>query len=196
MELSEVREYVNQLVAGSEESWRILELNGIKPNPEAPGVEMMKAYLVRLIAGGFLQDFQNSNVIQFFVYDSETRNLVEELNGADGICYWTEDADPVCIIGLHDEIFVNYSEQHIIMIILHELTHGLLRYGEHNHDSVFFNQLDDLILRVNSHLGMEIVNDYAGLNLKEHKQVSLLSNFDGEVGEIRKRHNKRVSRLS
>lgn len=194
MELSEIQEYVNQLVAGTEESWRILELNGIKPNPEAPGVEMMKAYLVRLIAGGFLQDFQNSNVIQFFVYDSEVKNLVEELNGADGICIWTLDSAPVCIIGLCDEIFVKYSEQHIIMIILHELTHGLLRYGEHNHDSVFFNQLDDLILRVNSHLGMEIVNDYAGLELKEHKQVSLLSNFDGEVGEIRKRHNKRVSR--
>lgn len=34
----------------------------------------------------------------------------------------------------------------------------------------------------------------AGMDPSEHKLISLLSNFDGEVGEIRKRHNQRVSR--
>lgn len=194
MELSEIQDYVNRLVEGTEESWEILEMEGIMPNPDAPGIESLRNILVRLIAGGFLQDFVNSNCIQFFLYDSEMRDLVEELNRADGICIWTNEANPVCIIGLFDEMFTTYSEAHIILVILHELTHGLLRCGEHSHDSVFFNQLDDLIMRVNTHLGLNIVNDYAGLNLTEHKQVSLLSNFDGEVGEIRKRHNQRVSR--
>lgn len=194
MELSEIQDYVNRLIEGTEVSWEILEMEGIMPNPDAPGIESLRNILVRLIAGGFLQDFINSNCIQFFLYDSEMRDLVEELNGADGICIWTNEANPVCIIGLYYEMFTTYSESHITLIILHELTHGLLRCGEHSHDSVFFNQLDDLIMRVNEHLGLEITDDYAGLNLKEHKQVSLLSNFDGEVQGIRKRHNQRVGR--
>lgn len=87
---------------------------------------------------------------------------------ADGYCWVdvTSDAGVLYGIGLSYEAtekgFVYAS-----LVVLHELTHILCEIAGtckvHEHDQHFHNVLDGLITRFNTQTGLEVKNDYYGL---------------------------------
>lgn len=93
---------------------------------------------------------------------------------ADGYCSIdvTSDAGTLYAVGLSHEA-TEQGFAYCVMVVLHELCHALCDIAEINgcndHNQQFHSILDGLIQRFNTQTGLEVKNDYYGLD----------SRFDG-----------------
>lgn len=186
--------YAEALFRGTENAVLLMEQAGVIPDSECPEVAELEGIVAQLIDGGLLQTFVDSGVQLIYVYNEETRDRILELNDSDGYCLWTCDNENFCVIGICRAAFA-YGRDYVILCLLHELCHGLLRRGDYDHNDVFMNLLDDVLMRVNAHFGLNLQNDYAGMNPEDAPKISLLSthfdSVDRTLEAIRKRHYKR-----
>lgn len=92
----------------------------------------------------------------------------EDLRAADGYCRVdiTSDLGALYAIGLSYEA-TEEGFEYAAMVAMHELTHVLCAIAGtckvHEHDWHFHNVLDGLIKRFNVQTGLQVTNDYYGL---------------------------------
>lgn len=167
--------YVDSLIQGNATAARIIMENRVRPYTAHPArYEELKTALAKIVDGGLQNFFNDADVLRVFLFDENENTHVDFLAGADGVCLWQEAdrnaAIKSCVIGVGLSA-LERGEDYLIFLLLHELTHGLLRFSEHDHEAKFHNQLDYLISLFNSHTGMSIGNDYSQLPESEKNGV-------------------------
>lgn len=162
------------LIEGSAIAAKIMNDNGIHPYTKDPRkIDQLRKTIAKVIDAGLLEIIRNSGLIRVFLYD-DSKPQPDSMNGADGVCFWAENpensADIRCVIGIGLSA-LERGESYLIFLFFHELTHGQLRYGEHNHDSIFHNLLDHILLLYDTRTGEAIENDYVGLPESQQNEV-------------------------
>lgn len=174
--ITQSESYADHIFDGTAEAARIVSQNRVHICTTQPQkTAMLKRIIQKMVDSGMQNIIEDSGLVRVFLYDPEENTGNELLLESDGICYWQDDANNAairrCIIGISVAAF-RWGNDYISMLFLHELTHGLLRYAENNHDAVYHNQLDELIMMYNSLCGGNLKNDYIDLPPSERKYVT------------------------
>lgn len=169
--------YSDYLFEGTAETGRILMRNRVTVCRNQPKkAAILKKIIDRMVIGGMENIIRNSGVERVFLFDPKQNAHCEAVQGADGICFWSDDVQNAavcrCCIGLSTDAFL-YDEDYVALVFLHEMVHGFLRFGENHHNATFHNELDHLIMQYNAYCGGNIQNDYNGLPESERDMVPL-----------------------